>query len=153
MLVFPPFEMLYSITYGNDLISQTKPYCTMSKRILSVNSNRAMNYLLQTILKKEYQFVPVGNVFEAMYQLRINKGIHFLIVDLDFHPQQSWELIEHIKSSKLHCIPVIVLATENTEILRQKCYEYEVDEIFFKPFNPVDLIAAIGNTVSETVTN
>ena len=125
----------------------------MSKRILSVNGNRAMNYLLQTILEREYQFVPVNDVFQAMHQLKTNKEVCFLIVDLDFHPQQSWELIEHIKSSKLHSIPVIVLATENTEILRQKCYEYEVDEIFFKPFNPVDLIAAIGNTVSETVSN
>jgi CheY-like chemotaxis protein len=59
-------------------------------------------------------------------------------------------LIEHIKSSKLFRIPVILLATENTEILRQKCYKYEVDEIFFKPFNPVDLIAAIENNVSIT---
>jgi CheY-like chemotaxis protein len=123
----------------------------MSKCVLSVNGNKAMNFLLQTILEKEYQFVPVTDVFQAMHQLRTNKKICFLIVDLDFHPQQGWELIEHIKSSKLFCIPVIVLATENNELLRQKCYEYEVDEIFFKPFNPVDLIAAISNTVSATV--
>ena len=120
----------------------------MSKSVLSVNGNRAMNYLLQTILEKEYKFVPVNDVFQAMHQLRTNNKICFLIIDLDFHPQQGWELIEHIKSSRLFRVPVIVLATENTELLRQKCYEYEVDEIFFKPFNPVDLIAAIGNTVS-----
>ena len=125
----------------------------MSKSILSVNGNRAMNFLLQTILEKEYQFVPVSDVFQAMHQLRTNKTISFLIVDLDFHPQQGWELIEHIKSSKLYCIPVIVLSTDNTELLRQKCYEYEVDEIFFKPFNPIDLIGAIGNTVNITITN
>lgn len=107
-----------------------------------------MNYLLQTILKGEYNFVPVSDVYQAMHQLKTNKKICFLVVDLDFHPQQGWELIEHIKSSKLYCLPVVVLATENTEILRQKCYEFGVDEIFFKPFNPVDLIAAIGNTVS-----
>lgn len=107
-----------------------------------------MNYLLQTCLEKEYQFVPVTDVFQAMHQLKTGKEICFLIVDIDVYPQQSWELIEHIKSSRLYCIPIVVLATENTEILRQKCYEYEVEEIFFKPFNPVDLIAAIGNTAS-----
>lgn len=135
------------------LINRTKPYCTMSKCVLSVNGNRAMNYLLQTIFEKKYDFVPVNDVFQAMRQLKSGKRVCFLIVDLDFHPQQGWELIEHIKSSKLYQIPIIVLATENTEILRQKCYEYEVDEIFFKPFNPVDLITAIGNTVSITVPN
>ena len=93
-----------------------------------------MNFLLQTILGKEYEFIPVNDVFQAMHQLRTNKKISFLVLDLDYFPQQSWDLVEHIKSSKLYDVPVIVLATENTEILRHKCYEYEVDEIFFKPF-------------------
>jgi DNA-binding response OmpR family regulator len=125
----------------------------MSKSILSVNGNRAMNYLLKTILEKEYQFVPANDVFQGMHYLRTRKGIGALIVDLDSQPQQGWELIEHVKSSRLFNLPVIVLATENTELLRQKCYELEVDEIFFKPFNPEDLIAAANNTVSVTAIN
>lgn len=123
----------------------------MSKGVLSINGNRAMNYLLKTIMEKEYEFVPANDVFQATHYLRTNKKIKALVVDLDSQPQQGWELIEHIKSSKLYQIPVIVLATENTELLRQKCYEFEVDEIFFKPFNPLDLIAAIRNTVSVAI--
>jgi CheY-like chemotaxis protein len=123
----------------------------MSKSILSVNGNKAMNYLLQTILENEYAFVPAPNVFEAMQYLRKNRKISALLVDLDFHPQQGWDLIEHIKSSKLYRVPVIVLTTDNNEILRQKCYEFEVDEIFFKPFNPVDLIAAIKSMMTVTM--
>ena len=123
----------------------------MSRSILSVNGNKAMNYLLKSILEKNYPFVPANDVFHGMYQLKSNKQISVLVIDLDFQPQQSWELIEHIKSSRLYQIPVIILATENSEMLRQKCYDLEIDEIFFKPFNPVDLIAAIKNTISETV--
>jgi len=123
----------------------------MSKSILSVNGNKAMNYLLQTILEKEYRFVPATDVFQAVHLLRNNDSICALIVDLDFHPQQAWELIEHIKSSKMFQLPVIVLTTENNDVLRQKCYEYEVDEIFFKPFNPLDLIAAIKSMMSVPV--
>jgi CheY-like chemotaxis protein len=129
---------------------ESNPILLMSKSILSVNGNKAMNYLLKTILEKDYQFVPANDVFHGMYQLRTNKQISVLVIDLDFQSQQSWELIEHIKSSKLYQIPVITLATENSEMLRQKCYEFEIDEIFFKPFNPVDLIAAIKNTITET---
>ncbi len=123
----------------------------MSKSILSVNGNKAMNYLLQTILEKEYQFVPVSDVFQAMHHMKTNKKITTLVVDLDYQPHQSWELIEHIKSSKLYSIPIIVLTTENNETLRQKCYEFEVDEIFFKPFNPLDLIAAAKSMMTATV--
>jgi CheY-like chemotaxis protein len=123
----------------------------MSKSILSVNGNKAMNYLLQTIFEKEYRFVPVADVFQATHQLRANKQVSALIVDVDFQPQQSWELIQHIKSSRLYKIPVIVLATENNDSVKQKSYEFELDEIFFKPFNPVDLIAAIKNLTTETM--
>lgn len=123
----------------------------MRKRILSVNENKAMNYLLQTCLEKEFQFIPVTDVFQALYRLRTERKVSSIVIDVDFQPQQNWELIEHIKSSKMYGMPVVVLATENSEILRQKCYEYEVDEIFFKPFNPVDLIAAIRNIISDAV--
>jgi CheY-like chemotaxis protein len=123
----------------------------MSKSILSVNGNKAMNYLLQTILEREYRLVPATDVFQAVHLLRNNDRICALIVDLDFYPQQAWELIEHIKSSKMYQLPVIVLTTENNDVLRQKCYEYEVDEIFFKPFNPLDLIAAIKSMMSVPV--
>ncbi|HEU0109747.1 MAG TPA: response regulator [Flavisolibacter sp.] len=117
----------------------------MSKSILSVNGSKAMNYLLQTIFENEYRFLPAADVFEAMRQLKLNRQPGALIVDVDFQPQQSWDFIQHIKSSKLYKIPVIVLATDNTEVVKQKSYEFELDEIFFKPFNPVDLIAAIQN--------
>ena len=84
--------------------------------------------------------------------MTLNKKISALVVDLDYQPQQSWELIEHIKSSKLFRIPVLVLTTDNNEILRKKCYEYEVDEIFFKPFNPDDLIDHDIFCVDESAT-
>jgi CheY-like chemotaxis protein len=125
----------------------------MSKSILSINGNKAMNYLLQTILEKEYRFVPAKDVFQGMHHLRTNRKISAIVVDLDSQTQQSWELIEHIKSSKLYKIPVIVLTTENTETLREKCYEFEVDEIFFKPFNPEDLIAAIASVMTVSMVN
>jgi DNA-binding response OmpR family regulator len=124
----------------------------MSKSILSVNGNRAMNYLLQTIFEKEYQFIPAADVFQGLQQLRSRKNVGALIVDVDFETDQTWELVQHIKSSKLYTIPVIILASQNTETLKQKTYEYEVDEIFFKPFNPIDLIAAIKNVMATVTT-
>jgi len=119
--------------------------------ILSVNGNKAMNFLLQTVFEKEFDFLPVSDVFHGMHIIRNEKNISALIVDVDFQPQQTWELVQHIKSSKLYEVPVIVLATENSDSLQQKTYEYEVDEIFFKPFNPVDLISAVKNLVSAEV--
>lgn len=115
----------------------------MSKSILSVNGSRAMNYLLQTIFESEFRFVPADNVFNATHYLRTDRQIDVLMVDVDFQPQQVWDFVQHIKSSRLYRVPVVVLATCNDDILKHRCYEYEVDEIFFKPFNPEDLVAAV----------
>lgn len=124
----------------------------MSKCILSVNGNTAMNYLLQTVFEKEFDFIPVSDVYNGLKQLRSNRKVNVLVVDVDFNPQQSWELIEHIKSSRLYKVPIVVLTTANSESIRQKCYEYEIDEIFFKPFNPVDLKMAVRGTMQEVST-
>lgn len=110
-----------------------------------------MNYLLQTILEKEYQFVPAADVFQGMHLLKTKRAIRAIVIDLDYQPQQSWELIEHIKSSKLYNVPVIVLSTDNNDTLKKKCYEFEVDEVFIKPFNPLDLIAAINSLMNVNV--
>jgi CheY-like chemotaxis protein len=107
-----------------------------------------MNYLLQTVFEKDYQFVPVTNVFEAMFQMKIKKNIDLLIVDIDFQEQQSWEFINHIKTSKLYEMPVVVLTTQNNPGIEQKCYEAAIDEIFFKPFDPVEIIASVKNMIT-----
>lgn len=111
-----------------------------------------MNYLLQTIFEKEYRFVPVSDVYQGMHYLRSEKQIVAIIVDVDFQPQQSWEFIEHIKTSKLFQFPVIVLATDNTESLQQQCYEFRIEETFFKPFDPMDITRAVRSGGTNILT-
>lgn len=123
----------------------------MSKRILSVNGNKAMNYLLQTIFKKEYELMPVTDVFHAMYHLKTDSDIELIIVDVDYESKKSWELIQHIKTSRMFSVPVVVLATANTDLIEKNCYEYNIDDTFFKPFNPADLVNAVKATVSNNV--
>jgi DNA-binding response OmpR family regulator len=123
----------------------------MSK-IISVNGNKAMNFLLKTIFENSYEFTPVSDVFQAMQCLKPGGKVSALIVDVDFQPQQTWDFVQHIKSSKLYNVPVVILATENSDLLKIKSYELEVDEIFYKPFNPIDLIEAVKSlSPSEAV--
>jgi DNA-binding response OmpR family regulator len=124
----------------------------MSKSIISVNGNKAMNYLLQTIFEQQYQFIPAADVFEGMHFLKTFPGVRALIIDLDTNSDEGWSLIHHIKSSTLYKVPVVVLASENTEELKQKSFDLSIDEIFVKPFNPVDLIAAINSLMNAETT-
>ena len=102
-----------------------------------------MHYLFQTIFKDEFKLIPVKDVISGMYHLRTNKNVELIIIDIDHEQEQSWEMIHHIKTSKLYDLPVIILTSNNNDTVRNKCYELGIDEVFFKPFNPVDLIAAV----------
>ena len=108
-----------------------------------------MSYLLQTIFKKQFELVPVTDVLEAMYHLKNDNNIELLIVDVDSDPKRSWELIQHIKTSRIFNVPVVVLATSNSEVIEKNCYEYNIEETFFKPFNPVELINAVKAMLAE----
>jgi len=108
-----------------------------------------MNYLLETIFKKDFQLVPVSDVVHAMHQLKTDSTIELIIVDVDYEAKKSWDLIQHIKTSRMYLLPVVVLATANNEIIEKNCYEYNIEETFFKPFNPADLVNAVKATVSN----
>jgi two-component system, chemotaxis family, chemotaxis protein CheY len=123
----------------------------MSERILSLNGNKAMSFLLQTIFEKEYQVLPVSNVFAALTKLKEDKSIKLLIIDVDFQPQESWELVQHVKSSRLLKVPVVVLSSENSDEVQEKCITYNIDEIFYKPFNPIDMISAVKSIMNEPI--
>lgn len=121
--------------------------------IVSINSNKPMNYLLQTVFKRKYELIPVEDVFQAMHQVKTKENVRLMIVDVDFDTLKCWDLIQHIKTSQLFSMPVVVLTTHNTEDFRAKCYETGVDEIFFKPFDPADLLNTVSEVMAETIYN
>lgn len=110
-----------------------------------------MNFLLQTTLRKDTEFIPANDALQAMYYLKKKKKVDTLIVDVDFQTEQNWELIQHIKTSRLYDLPVLVLTSQNDESVHEKCLQYGIDDIFFKPFNPEDLRLVVMNTITTSI--
>jgi two-component system, chemotaxis family, chemotaxis protein CheY len=126
----------------------------MNRTILSINGNRPMNYLLQTVLSGKYNFVPVQDVFAGMNELKTREEIKLIIIDIDFSAQENWEFIQHIRTSGLYQKPVIVLASDKSESMDEKMAEVDVYDFFYKPFNPPDLVRTIDKLMSlETMHN
>jgi DNA-binding response OmpR family regulator len=115
----------------------------MSRTVLSINGNKPMNYMLQTVLSRKYKIAAVTDVFQGMQQLKNNEAIELVVVDVDYNTDESWEFIQHIKSSWLYNRPVVVLTSDKTQSAARKVAEYNVDYLFQKPFSPVDLIKTI----------
>src|SRR5829696_8697086 len=115
----------------------------MNRTLLSINGNKPMNYMLQTVLSRKYKITAVADVFQGMQQLKKNEAIELIVVDVDFNTEESWEFIQHIKSSWIYNRPLIVLTSDRTVFTSEKTTEYKVDYFFQKPFSPIDLIKTI----------
>lgn len=112
--------------------------------ILSINSNKAMNYLLKTVLSKNYNLIAVPDVFYGQQELKRQKNIELIIIDIDYNMQTNLDFIQHLKTSWLYQRPVIVLSSENNQETTERLIEANVHDILIKPFNPNDLKKSIG---------
>ena len=122
----------------------------MKKQILAIDDSKAIRFLLQTVLGKEYQVVTVPDGYSAMYYLSHRSLPDLIIVDPQLPDMDNWELIQQLASSGMYGdIPKIVLSALDSKETEAKCNEFEVDKYFTKPFNPVELMKAIGELVSK----
>lgn len=113
--------------------------------ILSINGNRSMNILLQTVLAKRHKLILVSDAFQAMYQMKHHPDIDLIIVDMDYQTQENRDFIEHVQTSCLYAKPVIVLSSNKTDTeAGESLTQYQVYTCFTKPFNPLELVRCIN---------
>lgn len=116
----------------------------MKKKILAIDDSKAIRFLLQTVLGKDYEIITSPDGCSAMYWLSKRNLPNIIIVDAQLPDMQDWELIEQFSSSGLYRdIPMIVLSSFDQNITQAKCLEYGVTDFFLKPFNPVLLAEAV----------
>ena len=123
----------------------------MKKKILAIDDSKAIRFLLQTVLGKEYQVVTAPDGYAAMYWLSKKNLPDLIIADAQLPDMRDWELIEELSTSVMYKnIPVMVISSINKNETEAKCVEYGVQDYFLKPFNPVDLLEAVNKiTVSK----
>jgi len=122
----------------------------MKKQILAIDDSKAIRFLLQTVLGKEYQVVTVPDGYSAMYYLSHRTAPDLIIVDPQLPDMENWELVQQLSSSGMYGdIPVLVLSGLDKKETEVKCLEYEVAKYFLKPFNPVELLSAIQEQVKS----
>jgi CheY-like chemotaxis protein len=122
----------------------------MKKQILAVDDSKAIRFLLQTVLGREYQVVTVPDGCSAMYWLSKRNFPHLIIADPQLPDMENWELIQQLSSSGIYnSIPVVVLSGLDKAETELKCLEHGVHKFFLKPFNPVELVTAINELIEN----
>ena len=124
----------------------------MKKQILVVDDSKAIRFLLQTILSKDYQVITMPEACSAMYWLSKKNLPDLIIADPQLPDMENWELVEQLSSSGIYGnIPLLVLSALDNDETQVKCLEYGVSKYFLKPFNPVDLLSVINNLIRKQV--
>ena len=121
----------------------------MAKKMLSINSNRSMNYLLKTITGVSYDLITAEDTFEAMSSLKTKEDIVCILIDIDYHTEQNINFILHLKDSLLYQCPVIVLSSYKE--IDDNSMPPHVESVFYKPFDPVDLKKEIDKIMSASL--
>jgi CheY-like chemotaxis protein len=122
----------------------------MKKQILAIDDSKAIRFLLQTVLGRDYQVVTVPDGYSAMYYLSHREHPDLIIADPQLPDMENWELVEQLASSGMYGdIPLVVLSGLESKETDAKCVEHGVLKYFMKPFNPVELVEAIQDLVSN----
>lgn len=121
----------------------------MKKQVLAIDDSKAIRFLLQTVLGKDYQVITAPDGCSAMYWLSKKNLPDLIITDAQLPDMENWELVEQLSISGLYRdIPMIVLSSLNQNETNTKCLQYGVAAQFTKPFNPIDLLEAV-NKISK----
>ena len=122
----------------------------MKKQILAIDDSKAIRFLLQTVLGRDYQVITVPDGYSAMYYLSHREQPDLIIADPQLPDMDNWELIQQLSTSGMYGdIPVLVLSGLGEKETEVKCSEYGVVKYFMKPFNPVEMMEAIDRMVTS----
>jgi two-component system, chemotaxis family, chemotaxis protein CheY len=122
----------------------------MKKRILAIDDSKAIRFLLQTLLSKNYQVITAADGCSAITWLSQNDLPDLIIADPQLPDMQNWELIEQLATSGIYGnIPMIVLSALDKSETATKCSDLNIDGHFNKPFNPIDLMETVHKTIKQ----
>jgi two-component system, chemotaxis family, chemotaxis protein CheY len=122
----------------------------MKKQILAIDDSKAIRFLLQTVLGRDYSVITVPDGYSAMYYLSHRAQPDLIVVDPQLPDMDNWELIQQLSTSGMYGeIPMLVLSGLPEAETEVKCNQFGVTKYFLKPFNPVEMMEAIDRLVTS----
>ncbi|MEO6915508.1 MAG: response regulator [Chitinophagaceae bacterium] len=122
----------------------------MNKQILVIDDSKAIRYLLQTVLGKNYKVTTASDAASAMFWLTKKNLPGLIIADPQLPDTTDWEMIQYLSTSGLYGnIPIIALSALDKKETLHYCKEFGVKQFFIKPFNPIELIKMVDHLTAN----
>jgi two-component system chemotaxis response regulator CheY len=118
----------------------------MMKKILLIEDDAPLSWLLGKILKSRYDLTIIRSSMDAWSWLSERNVPDLIIYDLNTPTPERVEFLENIRLSGFFSdIPVIMLSGSPDDEQRQQCLELGAFSYVAKPFEPQALLSAIKN--------
>ena len=122
----------------------------MRKSILTIEDSKALNYVLATIFKSDFDVFCANNYSEAFHYLRIKLFVDLIIINIPNEETDNFRFLAHLSSSSLFCdIPTVVLSNTTDSQLRNKTKAMGGSLFFTTPFDPVLLSKKVNELIYE----
>jgi DNA-binding response OmpR family regulator len=120
-------------------------------KILIIDDDTSIRYLLNHLLADEYETEIVENGFDALAMMQNGNIPDLIISDLSMPKMDGNDFISNIKTSSFfNQIPVIVLSANDSSSERINCLKKGAHDFLVKPFNPEELLIRVKNILSRT---
>ena len=123
----------------------------MRKSILIIEDSKAMNYVLTTVFRKDFDVFTARNYAEAFYQLRSKDMADLVIMNIPDDKSENYMFLAHLSSSSLfYDIPVVVLSDSKDSLLSNKIKALGASLFLNTPFDPVRLSEKVKELIVKT---
>jgi two-component system, chemotaxis family, chemotaxis protein CheY len=122
----------------------------MKKSILIIEDSKALNYIIATILKPEFDVFSANSYAEAFNYLRSADFVDLILIDVSNDESDNFRFLAHLSSSSLFCnIPTVVLSSSTDNQLENKTKALKASFFLPTPFNPSFLSEKIKELIYE----
>lgn len=122
----------------------------MKNKILVVDDDEAMRWLLKKMLEKEYTVNLFSHVANALKHMHKYGHPDLIITDIHLPIIDGKDFISNIKTNGIYSdIPIIVISSYKDENTRKYCTEAGAVECIVKPFNPEKLLNRINKLLTK----
>jgi two-component system chemotaxis response regulator CheY len=120
------------------------------KKVLVVEDDSPLCWLLETIMRNKYEVTVVNNGLDAWSLLSERNIPDVIISDLAMPGLDGIELLENLSESGLfRNIPVIILSADEEPAKRKRCLALGAFGFVIKPFEPRFLLEEVSNALAS----
>lgn len=122
----------------------------MKNKILVIDDDEAMRWLIKKILEKDYTVNVFSHVANALKHMHKYGNPDLIITDIHMPIIDGKDFISNLKTNGIYAqIPIIVVSSYKDENTKKYCLQAGAAECIVKPFNPEKLLHSVHNLITK----